>query len=299
VLRIDGVRWEERPSLYRAGNARAYRSVLQADGGEIVEFGAEQGARPSTGRGNITAEYRVGGGTQGEVEAGAIDSLLGSVRGVQKVVGAGSTSGGADQDDEARIRTLAPSRARAFGRVVSLEDAVDLALAFPGVSHAAGWVGAGRPGCACGGRGPHVAFARTGVDGPREATPDEVVALRRYLDARRDLSVRLCVVAACVTELALELTLAVDPARVAKQVLAAVKAELARDGTAVSPERRRIGEPFDPSDVYGVLHAVPGVLGVLSTKLGCVSVEQLERHPAKRYELLLLSSAPLLQADAA
>jgi hypothetical protein len=299
IVRVDGMRWDERPSLYRAGNARAYRSILQADGGEIIEFGAQQGARPSTGRGNITAAYRIGGGTEGEVEAGAIDSLLGSVRGVQKVLGAGPTSGGADQDDEGRICTLAPSRARAFGRVVSLDDAVDLALAFPGVSHVAGWVGAGRPGCACGGRGPHVAFARTGIDGPRTATNDEVVALRTYLDARRDLSVGLCVVAAEVTVPALEVTLAVDPARVPATVLAAARAQLAAEGTAVSPERRQLGEPLDPSDIYSVLHAVPGVLGVLSTKLGGIAVDHLERHPAKRYELLLLDRTPLLQAGPA
>ena len=43
-----------------------------------VEFGdGVQGARLPTGRGNVTRIYRVGGGTAGEVESGAIDSLLG------------------------------------------------------------------------------------------------------------------------------------------------------------------------------------------------------------------------------
>ena len=46
---------------------------LDADGGVTVEFGdGEQGARLPTGRGNVTATYRVGGGTAGEVESGAI-----------------------------------------------------------------------------------------------------------------------------------------------------------------------------------------------------------------------------------
>src|SRR5262249_23512627 len=96
VLRADGVRWDERETLYHADSAPAVRPLLAADGGATVEVPTgPSGARLPTGRGNITAEYRVGGGTHGEVESGAIETLLGSVRGVQKVAGAGPTSGGA------------------------------------------------------------------------------------------------------------------------------------------------------------------------------------------------------------
>ena len=120
ILRVDGVQWDEVASLYAAGPQPVFATRLEVDGAVTVEFGdGEQGARLPTGRNNVTAIYRVGGGTAGEVEAGAIDTLLGSVRGVKKVRGADPTSGGADQDDERRLRQLAPTRARAFGRAVS------------------------------------------------------------------------------------------------------------------------------------------------------------------------------------
>ena len=66
---------------------------------------------------------------------------------------------------------LAPARARAFGRIVSREDAEDLTLGFPGVSHATAWSGRGPEGCPCGGRALHVAFARMSSAGPRSRPP--------------------------------------------------------------------------------------------------------------------------------
>src|SRR3954469_14188091 len=162
VVRVDGVLWDEVPTLYTAGPADEVFSVrLGANGGVTARFGdGERGRRLPTGRNNVTAAYRGGGGRAGEVPGGAIDSLIGSVRGVKKVTGAGPTAGGADQDDERRLRTLAPGRARAFGRVVSAEDLVDLAVGYPGVSHAAAWHGAGPPGCPGGGSGLHLVFLR-------------------------------------------------------------------------------------------------------------------------------------------
>ena len=139
------------------------------------------------------------GGKAGEVESGAIATLLGSVRGVKKIHGAGPTEGAADQDDERYLRRLAPTRARAFGRAVSAEDLVDLALGYPGVTHAAVWTGAGPPGCACGRSGLHLAFIRSGATAPRPPLADEITALAGYLDARRDATVPLCVCAGIVT----------------------------------------------------------------------------------------------------
>ena len=133
-VRVDGLRWQERQTLSGAGPQDVYSTVLEPDGAVTVVSGdGRQGNRLRTGRNNVTASYRVGGGTEGEVPAGAISSLLGSVRGVKRVVGAGPTSGGADQDDPHRLRRLVPGRSRAGDRAVSRSDLADLALAFPGV----------------------------------------------------------------------------------------------------------------------------------------------------------------------
>jgi hypothetical protein len=288
AVRVDGVRWDEVQSLYGQGSAQVFSTRLGADGGETVVFGdGGEGARPSTGTNNVTATYRVGGGTAGEVGADAITSLLGQVRGVKKVSG-GPTSGGADQDDERRLRTLAPARARAFGRVVSREDAVDLALGYPGVTHAAAWDGAGSTDCGCGGAGVHLAFLRAGAGGPKVPVDAEVDALAKYLAARRDATFPLCVCAGKLTPFALDVTLALDPARVPSTVLAAATAALADAAGPLGPEARKLGQPFDPSDVYPVLHAVPGVVGVASLVIGGAAADTLDRLPADRDELLVL-----------
>jgi hypothetical protein len=301
VVRVEGAAWTEVPSLYDIGPAEAFAARLEEDGGLTVRFGdGEQGARLPTGRGNVTSTHRVGGGTEGEVESGAIDSLLGSVRGVKKVEGAGPTSGGADQDDERRLRTLAPARARAFGRAVSIGDLVDLSLGYPGVTHAAAWDGTGPPGCACGGAGLHLAFLRRGSAGVREPEPGEVEALASFLDARRDATVPLCVCAAVLTDPKPKLTvqLAVDPRRLVADVAATAKAALADPEGPLAPLERELGQPLDRSDVFAVLHAVEGVVGVTSLDLPG-AVGELGRRAAERYELIVLDPEPAVGGAAA
>jgi hypothetical protein len=300
VLRVDGLAWAEVESLYGQDGAQVFAVQLEPDGGLTVEFGdGEQGARLPTGRNNVTSTYRVGGGTTGEVEAGAIDSLLGSVRGVKKVQGAGPTTGGADQDDERRLRSLVPTRARAFGRAVSIEDLADLSLSYPGVTHAAAWNGGGPPGCACGASGLHVAFVRAGTAGPRAPEAAEIEWLASYLDARRDASVPLCVCGAVLTTpLVLAADLAIDPRRLAADVVAAAAAALTDPDGPLGALQHALGQPLDRSDVFAVLHAVEGVVGVPSLTVPGATGE-LGRRLAERYELIVLDPEPELTGAAA
>jgi hypothetical protein len=296
VLRVDGVQWVEVQSLYGQGAAAAFTVQLEADGGNTVQFGdGDQGARLPTGRGNVRSSYRVGGGTVGEVESAEIASLLGSVRGVKKVEGAGPTTGGADQDDERCLRALVPGRTRALGRAVSGEDLVDLALGYPGVTHAASWSGQGPPGCACGRSGLHLAFLRLGTAGPRVPEPSEVAALAAFLDTCRDASVPLCVCAAALTDppLALNVQLAVDPSRLVADVVAAATAALVDPDGPLGPSSRSLGQALDRSDVFSVLHGVPGVVGVPSLVVPGAAGE-FGRRPAARYELIVLDAAPVV-----
>jgi hypothetical protein len=286
VLRVDGVRWDERPSLYGAGPAPAFAVRLEPDGAVIAEFGdGTRGARLPTGRNNVAATYRVGGGSAGEVESGAIENLVGSVRGVKKVRGAGPTSGGADQDSEQRLRRLAPTRARAFGRAVSIEDLVDLSLAYPGVSHAAAWNGAGPPGCACGGSGLHIAFVRAAAGGPRPPVSAEIRSLSSFLDSRRDATVPLCVAAGTVTRPPISAILAVEPRREPGAVASAAVAALTDPDGPLAPDNRQLGQALDRSDVLAALHAVTGVVGVEQLAIAGATGE-LGRLAAARYELV-------------
>lgn len=296
--RVDGVEWEELPSLYAAGPDQVYVTRLGADGAVTLEFGdGERGARLPTGRNNLAVSYRVGGGTVGEVESGAIETLLGSVRGVKKIRGAGPTTGGADQDDELALRRLAPTRARAFDRAVSSEDLVDLALGYPGVSHATAWSGASPPGCACGGSGLHVAFLRWGIDGPRAPEAAEISQLAAYLDARRDVSVPLCVCGGIVTSLTVTAAVAVDPRHEPAIVAGAAEAAVLAAEGPLAPRDRALGQALDRSDVYAVLHGVEGVIGV--TTLDLPGAGELGRRTGERYELLVVAPGSTVLGAAA
>ncbi|HTJ76515.1 MAG TPA: baseplate J/gp47 family protein [Acidimicrobiales bacterium] len=302
VARADGVAWTEVPTLYGTGPATVFATELGPDGSVVLVFGdGEQGRRLPSGRNNVSARYRVGGGTAGEVPSGAITALVGSVRGVKKVRGAGPTTGGADQDAEGDLRRLIPARARAFGRVVSEADVADLALSYAGVSHAAVWRGAGPPGCPCGGVGLHVAVLRRGAGGgPRPAEAPELAALAAFLDGRRDTLVPLCVCAGTVTLVSVTATLVVDPRRVAAEVGAAAAAGLADPSGPLSPGERRQGQALDRSDLLAVLHAPAGVVGVVDLSLAggtlaaTVAERELGRQPASRWELLVVAPAPAL-----
>ena len=71
VVRVDGVRWDEVPTLYEAGAAQAYTTRLHADGAVTVEGGdGEQGRRFATGRENVTGAWRAGGGRRRRARVG-------------------------------------------------------------------------------------------------------------------------------------------------------------------------------------------------------------------------------------
>ena len=299
LLRVDGLRWDEVPTLFDTGPADVFAVEREPNGAEILIFGdGLQGARLSSGRGNISATYRVGGGQEGEVDSGAITNLLGSIRGVKKVRGAGPTEGGADQDAESDLRRLAPTRARAFGRAVSAEDLVDLALAYPGVTHASSWNGQGPPGCACGGSGLHLALIRSGTSGPRPPLPAEIDQLSGYLDSVRDATIPLCVCAGIVSTPTLSIVLATDPRRDAVAVVAGVTAALIDPDGPLGPGQRILGQPLDRSDVFAVVHEAVGVVGVTSLDLPGADTE-LGRLAASAYELLIPSTTSVVTGTAA
>lgn len=291
---VDAARWDEVPSLYGVGDRKVYRSRLAFDGGVAVQFRR----RLPTGRDNLTASYRVGGGLAGEVEDAAIDTLVGSVRGVKKVAGVGGTSGGADRTDERGLRRLAPRRSLAFDRLVSRADAESLALAFPGVSHAVAWRGADGTGASD--TGLHLAFLRTTAAGVDQPSADDITKLRSWLDARRDTTVPLAIAAATVSRLDLTLQVVFDAQRERALVEAAIIAALEDPRGPLAPDQRALGQALDHSDIVAVVQAIPGVIGIdawslATTSLVPVTAAQalLGRRPAERSELLVLAPKPI------
>ncbi len=289
-LRVGGRLWTERDTLFGAGAVEGYETRIGPEGELEVRFGdGVDGVIPG-GAESIVATYRVGGGTEGEVGPGEIDTLLGSIPGVRSVEGAGPTGNGADQPSERDLRRQTPTRARAMNRVVALGDAADLVLAFPGVSHATAWLGEPPPGAACG-SGPIVAMLRRGTDGVRAALDSELDALSIYLDARRDITIPLCVVSAEVVPVTVSVTVAADPVFDANTIEARAVEALTDPAGALDADNRALGQPLDRSDVIQVVHGVEGVIGIEALELTTATIDSagadLGRLPAERYQLLL------------
>jgi len=144
---VNNLRWSEQPNFLSSGSAdRAFVTSVNANGTVNVEFGnGTTGGRPPTGLMNIRAVYRKGIGSAGNVATGQLSMPLDRPQGLQTVTNPQPASGGADPDTAADARASAPLQVQTIGRVVSLEDYQNYALAFAGISKAlATWTWFGR-----------------------------------------------------------------------------------------------------------------------------------------------------------
>ena len=144
---VNNLRWSETPNFLNAGPAdRVFVTAANAGSTVHVAFGnGTTGGRPPTGLMNIRAVYRKGIGSAGNVATGQLSMPLDRPQGLQTVSNPQPATGGADPDSASDARVSAPLQVQTIGRVVSLEDYQNYALAFAGVSKAlATWTWFGR-----------------------------------------------------------------------------------------------------------------------------------------------------------
>jgi phage-related baseplate assembly protein len=254
-VRVDGVLWHEIASLDDAGPYdRVYEVRIDDDASTRVRFGdGERGHRLPTGSLNVAASYRAGIGAAGEVPDEAIILLKTRPLGVRAVVNPSPASGSAEPEtlDEARAR--APQSVRTLGRIVSVTDYQDFALAFAGIGKARAdtlWSGEQQI--------VHLTVAPatdslmdeeatvldslgSAIDLVRDGTDKVVLApySRRYFQ----LSARLYKNADYLAE---------DVAAEAREALLAGFGYAARD----------LARPVSAAEAVALLQAVPGVVGV-------------------------------------
>jgi predicted phage baseplate assembly protein len=254
-VRIDGLRWDEVPTLFgRGSRERIYTIRLDDDGKTTVEFGdGRTGARPPTGHENIHADYRKGLGRDGNLAPGKLTLLTTRPLGVKAVTNPVEASGGTDPEALADARTNAPLTVLTLGRIVSLDDYADFARAFQGVAKAhATWV--------WGRTAREVLLTVAGSDGAD--VPEDGPVHQKLLDAigtAGDPNVPVTVTSYEPVPFRLAATINRDEARLAEQVLGGAEAAL-RDG--FSFPARAFGQSVPLSEVLAVLHAVPGVVSV-------------------------------------
>lgn len=124
------VRWTERANLVGAGpDARTY--VVDETAGEIRFGDDEHGAIPPSGKENIRATYRTGGGEDGNVDQGAVTDLKSSISLVDSVTNPEPAAGGQPVESTTDLRSRATGQIRHRGRAVSPRD-------FEGIARTAG-----------------------------------------------------------------------------------------------------------------------------------------------------------------
>ncbi|MFE0022435.1 putative baseplate assembly protein [Amycolatopsis sp. NPDC059021] len=252
TVRVGGVAWHDVDSLIFSGpTAHDYTLRIGTDKTASVSFGdGVHGARLPSGTENVTAEYRTGAGSAGNVAAGKITQPATQPAGVSGVTNPLPATGGADGDGPADARITTPLRMLALDRLVSVQDYTDFTRARAGIGKAdARKLNDGRRELV------HVTIAGIG-DVPIDPSSGLFGSLEAALARFGDLGVPVEVAVRDQVLIVLRAGIKVLPDYswdlVQPAVLAAVRAEL---GFAA----RELGESAHLSDVVSVIQAVPGV----------------------------------------
>jgi uncharacterized phage protein gp47/JayE len=115
------VRWRRVEDLGAAGPSDRVYEIDQTFG--LVEFGDGRGGRvPPIGRDNIRASYSAGGGSRGNVPAGAIKTMRTTIPSVEKVSNPEAAGGGSDTESVESALERGPQSIKNRGRAVTAED---------------------------------------------------------------------------------------------------------------------------------------------------------------------------------
>ena len=284
-LRVDGVLWSEVPSLHgQAPEAQVY-VVRHGEGSSAtVHFGdGVTGARPGSGRDNITARFRIGVGSAGAARPGQISHPRGLPLGLRSVVNPVEALGGEDPEALDQARVNAPTTVRTLDRVVSLSDHEDLARGFAGI----GWASAS---AVDDGERAIVHVTATLADGtPLPAGSDIETKLVAALTAARHVDRPLVVAGHVPRPVEVRARLRLDGRYLRDDVLAAATAAVTAlfDRTPSLGAGGGFAKLLTPTRVLAALHRTPGVLGAVLDALrpvgapGPAVVEVLAR-PARR-----------------
>ena len=250
---VNGVDWHEVASQYDAAPTdHTFLTAINPDGTDVVRFGdGVDGARVPSGSQNVVATYRVGLGTTGNLDPQAISQLLDRPLGLKAATNPIPATGGVDPETSDHARASMPLPMRTLGRVVSIDDYADFALASGGIGAADAAV-------------LNLASGRTvvvTVAGPDGATvPDTKLAhLTAAIANYGNPFVPVVVLPHRAAEFRLALKVVVDPDRSPADVLAAVETALR---AAFGAGARSLGQPVFRSGVIGVAAAVAGVVAV-------------------------------------
>lgn len=254
-VRVDGVLWEQVPSLYGQGPAaEVYALSLEEEGRARAVFGdGEMGARLPTGAENVAAVYRVGVGTPGMVGAGTLSLMQTRPLGIREVTNPLPASGAEDAEALEGARENAPRTVLTLDRIVSLRDYEDFAASFAGV---------GKAQAVAIPMGEHALVHLTVADVYGEEVPPGAPlreTLRAAVESLRDPGPPFVLESFERLFFNVAATLRVDPRHTEAAVLEAARLAVL---DAFSFARRAFGQGVTAAEVVTVLQGVAGVVAV-------------------------------------
>jgi predicted phage baseplate assembly protein len=254
-FRVGGVLWNETDSLYgKKSKDLVYVTRVSDDDELTIRTGdGTTGSRLPSGTENITATYRHGLGKAGNVDAGAIKTLLDRPKGLKSAYNPQPAKGGTDPESMERARVNAPNTVRTFDRAISLRDYEDLARGYNGIAKA-------KAGMTWENEEEVILLTIAGDDGVTIEEGDNIHDyFSDYLDNHRDPNHTVRILPHGETPIYLEAIVQVDPTyRVEDVVEAAEKAVM----NYFDFDNLQFGEGIHKSDVYAVLQKVEGVTAV-------------------------------------
>lgn len=258
-VRVNGLEWEESPTLYGlTASDQEYIVRLADDGTPTLTFG-DPASRLKTGQQNVTATYRTGIGLGGNVAANTLSLLQSRPPGLRTVTNPLPASGGADPQNISDARSNAPLTVLTLDRIVSVEDYQSFAQAFAGVGKAqavAVWNG----------QTTVVQITIAAADGSSVSPSDPLAqTLTQAITLAHDPVQNFAV--AGFQSLPFNLTAGVlidQPTYEPSVVMAAVTSALTG---AFAFSQRSFAQPVTAAEILELIQAVPGVIAVDLTQL--------------------------------
>jgi hypothetical protein len=254
-VRVNGILWEESRAFYGlVPTAETYAVRIEDDGTTKVIFGdGKQGARLPTGTENITAVYRSGTGSVGEVAADSLSLLKKRPLGIQSVTNPLKASGAENPETLTNARSNAPLTVLTLDRIVSRQDYEDFARAFAGIGKAqavALWDGRLER--------VHITVATASGD-PLQPTDKTYTDLKAAIETLRDRSQPFMLDSFDRRYFNLSARVRLDPRYLEDTVLAQIRALLL---VAFSFEQRGFGQGVSAAELVTLLQSVEGVVSV-------------------------------------
>lgn len=258
ALTGDGETWTPQRDLLNSDRFAAEFVVeTESDGRAFLRFGdGVLGRQPSAGA-RLTATYRIGNGSRGNVGSDALTCVVTDLTGIDRARNPLPATGGAAPESLERVKLFAPQAFRTQERAVTEADYAAMAQRHPEVQRAAAtrrWTGSW-----------YTMFVTVDRVGGREVDADFETELRAFLERFRMAGYDLEIDAPRFVALDLALKVCVAPgyfrSNVKQALLEAFSNRDLPDGRRgfFHPDNFTFGQPVYLSQIIAAAMRVPGV----------------------------------------